>query len=245
MIGTGMALTGACPGTVLVQVATGVQSGYFVLVGGLIGGTIFINTKHMLRRSTPPPTPTSSTEKPITIFERLGVTETHAVLVYEAICLAVVVAASTLPSHPLDVLLHPVVGGLVISATQAGSLVMTGKALGVSTAYEEIPQLFGWLFGKKGAKNPMPAASATLFAAGIMIGSALLSQGLHMSAVEGSAISIPRAIMGGIVMVFGARLAGGCTSGHGISGMSTLGISSIVTTASIFAGGIAFATLLG
>lgn len=45
-------------------------------------------------------------------------------------------------------------------------------------------------------------------------------------------------------MVFGARLAGGCTSGHGISGMSTLSISSIVTVASIFSGGIALALMM-
>lgn len=58
-------------------------------------------------------------------------------------------------------------------------------------------------------------------------------------------ISVGRAILGGVSMVFGARMAGGCTSGHGISGMSTLSVSSIVTVASIFAGGIGFTALLG
>src|SRR5437762_14390174 len=36
------------------------------------------------------------------------------------------------------------------------------------------------------------------------------------------------AFLGGAVMVFGARLAGGCTSGHGISGTLQLSVSSWV-----------------
>lgn len=36
-----MALTGACPGTVLPQIATGVKSSLFVGVGGILGAMIF------------------------------------------------------------------------------------------------------------------------------------------------------------------------------------------------------------
>jgi uncharacterized membrane protein YedE/YeeE len=34
------------------------------------------------------------------------------------------------------------------------------------------------------------------------------------------------AFLGGVVLMFGARLAGGCTSGHGISGSLQLAVSS-------------------
>lgn len=245
MLGMGMALTGACPGTVLVQVATGVKSGYFVLVGALLGGTVYTNTKQLLHKpTTPGPTPTRSPEKQMTMFARFNVSQTHAVLAYEAICLSVVLLASQLASRPLDVLLHPIVGGLLISGGQAASLLLTGNAVGVSTVYEQVPQLASWLSSKKETKNPMPAVGATVFAAGIMIGSFIFSKSMGLASVEGSAISTSRAIMGGAVMVFGARLAGGCTSGHGISGMSTLSISSIVTVASIFSGGIALALMM-
>ena len=47
---------------------------------------------------------------------------------------------------------------------------------------------------------------------------------------------IPVVFVGGILLVFGARLAGGCTSGHGLSGMASLSIASFVTVASMFAG---------
>lgn len=48
----------------------------------------------------------------------------------------------------------------------------------------------------------------------------------------------------GFLMLFGARIADGCTSGHGLSGMAQLAVGSTVAVAAMFAGGIAAATLL-
>lgn len=50
--------------------------------------------------------------------------------------------------------------------------------------------------------------------------------------------------LGGVLMAFGARLAGGCTSGHGISGTLQLNVASWITVACMFLGGIAVAMLL-
>jgi uncharacterized protein len=44
--------------------------------------------------------------------------------------------------------------------------------------------------------------------------------------------------VGGAAMLFGARLADGCTSGHGISGVAQLGVGSMVATAAMFAVGM-------
>jgi uncharacterized protein len=49
---------------------------------------------------------------------------------------------------------------------------------------------------------------------------------------------------GGVLMAFGARLAGGCTSGHGISGTLQLNVASWVAVVAMFIGGIATAMLL-
>ncbi len=43
---------------------------------------------------------------------------------------------------------------------------------------------------------------------------------------------------GGLLIGFGTRLGGGCTSGHGVFGMSNLEIPSIVTTVSFMLGGV-------
>ncbi len=52
------------------------------------------------------------------------------------------------------------------------------------------------------------------------------------------------ALFGGTIIGFGARWAGGCTSGHGISGTLQLAVSSWLASASFFAGGIATAMLI-
>jgi len=44
--------------------------------------------------------------------------------------------------------------------------------------------------------------------------------------------------VGGLFIGFGTRLAGGCTSGHGIFGMSNFELPSLLTTLSFMAGGI-------
>ena len=52
------------------------------------------------------------------------------------------------------------------------------------------------------------------------------------------------ALLGGVLMAFGARLAGGCTSGHGISGALQLSVGSWIALICFFAGGITTAMLM-
>ena len=52
------------------------------------------------------------------------------------------------------------------------------------------------------------------------------------------------AFAGGFLLLFGARLAGGCTSGHIISGMTQLAVSSTIFAAAVFGGGMGMARLL-
>lgn len=52
------------------------------------------------------------------------------------------------------------------------------------------------------------------------------------------------AFLGGALMIFGARLAQGCTSGHGISGSLQLAVSSWVFVVAFFVVGVATAFLL-
>lgn len=50
--------------------------------------------------------------------------------------------------------------------------------------------------------------------------------------------------LGGGLMAFGARMAGGCTSGHGISGALQLSVGSWIALLGFFVGGVATAMLL-
>lgn len=50
--------------------------------------------------------------------------------------------------------------------------------------------------------------------------------------------------VGGLLMLWGARLAGGCTSGHGITGIAQLSIASIIAVGSMFLGGTVMSFIL-
>lgn len=47
-----------------------------------------------------------------------------------------------------------------------------------------------------------------------------------------------RAFLGGFLVLFGARMAGGCTTGHILSGMTQMALSGFVFAAAVFAAGI-------
>ena len=49
---------------------------------------------------------------------------------------------------------------------------------------------------------------------------------------------------GGLLVGFGARYAGGCTSGHSISGISNLQLPSLIATIGFFIGGLVMVHLL-
>ena len=51
-------------------------------------------------------------------------------------------------------------------------------------------------------------------------------------------------IIGGFLIGFGARWAGGCTSGHAISGLSNLQLPSLIAVAGFFIGGLVMIHLL-
>lgn len=54
----------------------------------------------------------------------------------------------------------------------------------------------------------------------------------------GSPVGIIVLVLGGFLVGFGARYAGGCTSGHAISGLSALQVASLVAVIGFFIGGL-------
>ncbi len=52
------------------------------------------------------------------------------------------------------------------------------------------------------------------------------------------------AFIGGLIVMFGARLAGGCPSGYGLGAMVQLALSGLIVVVCFFAGGILFSNLI-
>jgi uncharacterized protein len=157
----------------------------------------------------------------------------------------------------------PYAAGIGIGMLSWLTFLISHEALGCSTAFSRTSGMIEkWLRGDKVAAKPyyqrLPLRIdwQWMLVTGILVGSlvsALVSgdfQGQWVPdlwvAAFGSA-ALPRllvAIVGGIVLGFGARWAGGCTSGHGISGTLQLAVSSWVSAICFFIGGIAAAHLL-
>lgn len=57
-------------------------------------------------------------------------------------------------------------------------------------------------------------------------------------------VKLPVLFIGGVIMGLGARMAGGCTSGHAISGIALLNLPSFFAAALFFASGLGFVQLL-
>ncbi len=97
--------------------------------------------------------------------------------------------------------------------------------------------------------DPSPLISWQVpYAAATVLGAALSR---HIAAERSVAdadgvvgVSVTAAFAGGFLMLIGARMAGGCTSGHGLSGMAMLQAHSLVAVVAMFAGGIATALVL-
>lgn len=243
----GMALSGACPGTVLPQVAAGVKTGPLVLLGALVGGVLYSKFGKGLQVELHDK---AALEK-LTVYQTYGVGESEAILAYEVLCGAILGTMAYFAPADAQGLVPGAVGGVLIGVSQTASLLLTGNTLGISGAYEQVGDLFWWgldsiRFKAQGdaRKGVRPTARATTFAAGTLLGSWALSRIVDIPNPADVQLATLRLVAGGVLMVFGSRLAGGCTSGHGISGMSQLSISSLISVAAMFAGGMGLAALL-
>ena len=69
-------------------------------------------------------------------------------------------------------------------------------------------------------------------------GNAYLPTELFSNSVFSEPLTIVLLLIGGVLIGFGARYAGGCTSGHAISGLSNLQIPSLIAVIGFFIGGL-------
>ena len=83
-----------------------------------------------------------------------------------------------------------------------------------------------------------PATHADLAALGITDFEGLVPDDLISWSSLGTAPGLIVIVLGGFLMGFGSRYAGGCTSGHGITGLATLQKSSLVAVIGFFIGGL-------
>ncbi|KAK5107695.1 hypothetical protein LTR62_000889 [Meristemomyces frigidus] len=234
MVGLGMNLTGACPGTVLVQLAQGIQSAWPAAVGALLGGVAYNHVSPMLLPHLRPQS-MHTVKRTIPQAAHLPESMTYALLGTSVLGLLAITHGWLHASGPFSS-----VGGLAIGAAQAVSLLLTSGPVGVSTAYEDAGRYILQILHVDKTPKPSQVPKAIIFAAAMVAGSAAFGRMAISSSISPAGVYIPfwQALIGGFIMVFGARLGGGCTSGHGLSGMGALSVSSLVTVVGMFGAGI-------
>jgi uncharacterized protein len=158
----------------------------------------------------------------------------------------------------------PYLVGALIGLLAMLTLSISRKPVGASSAYADLAGLIGRLVAPRHIaslpyfRQHKPAISWTLlFVLGAIVGSFLAAwsggeltgyylQDLWVArfGLDSFFLRTSLALVGGALMGYGARMAGGCTSGHGISGTLQLAVSSWISVISFFVGGILTAMLI-
>lgn len=160
---------------------------------------------------------------------------------------------------------NPYLVGALIGVLSILTFSLADKPIGISTGIAQASGACALpVLGANGvaantywAKKAVPAWDyGSLFVLGSFFGalaSAMVSGSFKLESVPaiwrerfGSSVSkrLLAAFIGGVVLIFGARLADGCTSGHGISGSLQLAVSSWTFFIAMFISGIVTAFLL-
>lgn len=121
-------------------------------------------------------------------------------------------------------------GGLMIGAAASVHLLVNGRIMGASGIIGGLVDRTGWsTWGERLA-----------FIAGLALVPMVLRRFLAEPADTHITANVPAVILAGLLVGVGTRLANGCTSGHGVCGISRLSLRGIAATIFyLVAGGLA------
>ncbi|MCO4825036.1 MAG: YeeE/YedE family protein [Amylibacter sp.] len=123
--------------------------------------------------------------------------------------------------------IYGLIGGLMIGCAAAVYLLVNGRIMGASgIAGSIVDGSAGSAWGERAA-----------FLAGVIGVPAVASVFMDMPATNVTS-NVPLLIVAGVLVGFGTRLGSGCTSGHGVCGMSRLSVRSIIATVIYIGAGV-------
>lgn len=118
------------------------------------------------------------------------------------------------------------IGGLLVGLASAILLLFSGRIAGISGI---VGRLLPWNSGE----SPWRLA----FIIGLLAGPIIWVGFAEFPPVDVQATNL-QVIAAGLLVGFGTRLGSGCTSGHGVCGLSRLSLRSLVATCSFIAAGV-------
>lgn len=139
-----------------------------------------------------------------------------------------------IPALPHAMPVEGSIGGLLIGLAAAIMLLGLGRIAGVSGLTTRATGI---------ADTGAPRNVAIAFILGLPLGAFLIARTIGAVQVSFPA-SIWPLIIGGLLVGYGTRLGSGCTSGHGVCGLSRLSPRSMVATGMFMASGFVTVGLL-
>ena len=136
---------------------------------------------------------------------------------------------------PLDIV-STLGGGVLIGLSAAALLLGAGRIAGISG-------ILGDALVVRGEGDDR--AWRLLFLAGLIGGGAVIGALWPGAFERDSAASAPLLVLAGLLVGFGTRLSSGCTSGHGVCGISRGSVRSIVATLTFMLTGAITVALVG
>ena len=146
--------------------------------------------------------------------------------------------------------MHWALAGAGIAAVTLALLFVTNRRLGISSSFADVCSLaIPWPYFRSSAVR-VGRQWRLPFVVGLALGgflSALIGGGwkpiwdlgmLDRALTLAPSAKLSWMFVGGLFIGFGTRLAGGCTSGHGIFGLSNFESSSLASTVSFMVGGM-------
>jgi len=261
LLGCGMTIAGACPGMVYIQIGAGVDTAIITLLGGMAGAICF-GLIHPFLSSFLSVGRLETMHKLDDLPQLRGARYWHLGMLLAAILVAAtaifeyyfhwdseseLAAVGGNEYRPWSEAWAPELSGVLIGLLQVPAVLITSGTVGSSSTFMTVvaqllaTQSLRARFAHLEAFRASPAMRRSV----VYILSAAL--GAYVAASAGGTLGTSRgvppgpAFVGGFLMLFGSRMAGGCTSGHGLSGMALLSLQSLAGVPAMFAGGIAAA----
>ncbi|MDE2417633.1 MAG: YeeE/YedE family protein [Burkholderiales bacterium] len=130
---------------------------------------------------------------------------------------------------------HYLLGGLIIGSGTALLYVFTGRIGGMSTVFSST---WSYLLQRpffQQARFVDSRGWRLVYAAGLILGAFIWWTGFAGGAAQATAVPVWQLVVGGFFVGYGARLGNGCTSGHGICGLGSLQLPSLMAVLTFMA----------
>ena len=245
IFGVGMAILGYCPGTLPVSLGEGSVDALIGIIGGLVGGFVYTILLPSIQSILGPDLGS------ISLYTLIGQHHFIFYLVDIILGVAFVWSAFWLNKKEKATDLKWLYSGIGLAVLNAVVFleVLSNRIIGASTAYPYVADLItGTTHNSYFPKIQGPGQWEVLFLTGAFISGIVISLFrkefkitlIHSNWEKYKGNSVAKRIIwsfiGGFILIFGARMAGGCTSGHILSGGMQLSLSSLVFAVFVFAG---------